>query len=403
MRRHCKMNGILGVMLTAIAALAAIMPTARADDWPLVRGDSFGTAVANGSLPEAPEILWKYSAGKDAGFDATAVIANRVIYVGDNAGTFHAIRLSDGSSVWKQEFPDSGFGAGAAIKDGRLYVGDMNGAIYCMATADGKKIWQQELDGEVYAGPSLNGDDVLFTCEAGTLSCRNKHDGKERWQFHIEAPLRCTPTIAGGRALLAGCDSVLHLIDVTDGKEVGTVDIDGPTGSTPAMRDGRTFFGTESGTLFAINVPAEKEAKATVAWTYRDPQRNHPIRAAAALDKQVVIYGSQGKAIYGLDPATGDEKWKLPTKSRVESSPVIAGNQVVAATTAGKIYLLDKATGEVKWEYDAGGSFVASPAVVDGQFILGNSDGTLYCFGAKQGGAKKLTTEDTESTEKKAK
>ena len=101
------------------------------------------------------------------------------------------------------------------------------------------------------------------------------------------------------------------------------------------------------------------------------------------VDEQVVVYGSQGKAIYGLDPANGEEKWKLPTRSRVESSPVIAGNRVVAATAAGKIYLLDAATGEVKWEYDAGGSFTASPAVVDGRIILGNTDGTLYCFGAK--------------------
>ena len=98
---------------------------------------------------------------------------------------------------------------------------------------------------------------------------------------------------------------------------------------------------------------------------------------------RLVVYGSQGKAIYGLDPATGEVKWKLPTRSRIESSPVIAGNRVVAATAAGKLYLIDVATGEVKWENDFGGSFTASPAVVDGRIILGNSDGTLYCFGAK--------------------
>ena len=147
--------------------------------------------------------------------------------------------------------------------------------------------------------------------------------------------------------------------------------------------------------------PRTSDKKPTVAWTYRDPQRSQPIRAAAAVDEQVVVYGSQGKAIYGLDPANGDEKWKLPTRSRVESSPVIAGNRVIAATTAGKMYLLDAATGEVKWENDAGGSFTASPAVVDGQIILGNADGTLYCFGAQATMRKKLTTEDTENTEKK--
>jgi outer membrane protein assembly factor BamB len=371
------------VLVVAWAAIG-LSGIARAEDWPVARGDIFGTGVAHGSLEDAPEILWKYSAGKDAGFDATAVVAHGAIYAGDNAGTFHAIRLADGTAIWKKEFADSGFGASAAIEKGQLYVGDMNGAIYCLATADGKELWNQKLDGEVYAGPSLNGEDVLFTSEAGTLSCRNKHDGKERWQFHIEAPLRCTPTISGGRVVLAGCDSLLHLIDVADGKEIATVEIDGPTGATPAMRDERAYFGTESGTFFAVGIPADGEKKPTVAWTYRDPQRNHPIRAAAVVDKHVVVYGSQGKAIYGLDPASGQEKWKVPTRSRVESSPVIAGNRVVVATTAGKIYLLDTATGAVKWEYDAGGSFIASPAVVDGQIILGNTDGTLYCFGSRQ-------------------
>jgi outer membrane protein assembly factor BamB len=96
-----------------------------------------------------------------------------------------------------------------------------------------------------------------------------------------------------------------------------------------------------------------------------------------------VVFGSQGKAIYALDPKRSDEKWTIPTRSRVESSPVIAGDLAIAATTAGKLYLIDVVSGEVKYENDFGGSFVASPAVVDGRILLGNTDGTLYCFGAK--------------------
>jgi outer membrane protein assembly factor BamB len=388
------------ISLLFVWAVVGSQVAARADDWPLVRGDLLGTGVARGAVPDSPQLLWKYSAGKDAGFDATAVVADGMIYVGDNAGSFHAIHLADGSQAWKKEFPDSGFDAGAAVKDGRIYVGDMNGAIYCLAAADATEIWSQKLEGEVFAGPSLNGDDVLFTSEAGTLSCRSKQDGKERWSFHIEAPLRCTPTISAGRAALAGCDSHLHLINVGDGKEAAVVEIDAPTGSTPAMRGERVYFGTEGGTFYAINIPTATDQKPTVAWTYHDPQRNQPIRAAAAVNELIVVFGSQGKAIYGLDPKTGEKKWMVAAKSRVESSPVIAGNRVIAATAAGKIQLLDTMTGNVKWEYDAGGGFTASPAVVDGRIILGNSDGTLYCFGSKQGNASKLTTKDTKSTKK---
>ena len=78
----------------------------------------------------------------------------------------------------------------------------------------------------------------------------------------------------------------------------------------------------------------------------------------------------------------------MTTRARIESSPVIAGDRVVAATAAGKIYLLDPKSKETKWEYDAGGGFTGSPAVVDSKIILGNTDGTLYCFGSKKQTAK---------------
>src|SRR5258705_9909482 len=374
-----KFTILLAVACLAIGRVSLIY----ADDWPLVRGDAFGTGVAHTALADESDVLWKYPAGKDAGFDATPVIADGMIYIGDSAGTFHAVRLGDGKHVWNKDFADSGFAAGAAIEKGLIYVGDVNGIVRCLTANDGKEKWNQKLEGEVYAGPTPNADYVLFTCEAGTLTWLSKKDGKPHKTFHIEAPLRCTPTIAAGCVVLAGCDSRLHIIDVESGKEIESVEIDAPTGSTAAMRDERAYFGTEGGTVYAINVPAALDKKASIAWKYRDPQRHQPMRAAAAVSDQFVAFGSQSKAIYVLNLANGEEKWKMPTRARVESGTVIAGNRVVAATATGKIYLLDAKSNEVKWEYDAGGGFTASPAIVDGRIILGNTDGTLYCFGPK--------------------
>jgi outer membrane protein assembly factor BamB len=357
---------------------------ARANDWPLVRGDELGTAVAKSSLPNEPEVIWEYKLSSDAGFDATAVVAGGIIYVGDSAGAFHAVRLADGTAVWTKEFVDSSFSAGAAVVNDRVYIGDLNGVIRCLATSDGEEKWSASVESEIHAGPTPHGDNLLITCESGTLSCFSMADGSEAWPpFKIDAPLRCSPTISHGRVMLAGCDSLLHIINADDGKQLHTIEIDGPTGATPAMLDARVYFGTESGTFFAIDVADANDQPPTLAWTFQDPKRGQSIRTAAAINDQVVVFGSQGKAIYGLNPANGELKWTVPTRSRVESSPVIAGKLVVAATTAGKIYLLDVATGESIWEYDAGGGFTASPAVVDGRIILGNTDGTLYCFGAK--------------------
>ena len=171
-----------------------------------------------------------------------------------------------------------------------------------------------------------------------------------------------------------------------------------PTGAPAAVRGNRAYFGTEGGTFYAIDLPTAADELPSVAWTYRDPDRGQPIRAAAAITDKLVVYGSQGKAVYALDRATGEFKWKLPTRTRVDSSPVIAGDRVVAATDRGVLYILIAESGEPTWQFDAGGSFSASPIVVDGRIILGNGDGTLYCFGPTTN-AKEFTTESTEDTE----
>lgn len=393
MKRQCEMWRV-GALAVAVLLAVTAGAAAWADDWNFVRRDVSSSGVAKSKLPKELDVLWTYSAvgekgseNEDAGFEATAIVDNEIVYVGDNYGTFHAVLLDDGKGLWKQPIENSAFLAGAAFNDqsGALYVGDANGTVWALSNEDGHELWNHEISGEVYAGPTIQGDDVLVTCEGGTLACLNAADGSERWNFKIDAPLRCTPTIAGGQILLAGCDSKLHLIDASTGKELGTIDIDAPTGATAAYRNGRVYFGTEGGTFYAIELPKDGQL-GKVLWTYRDEERGQPIRAAAAVTDSLVVYGSQGKAIYGLDPKSGELKWKVPTRTHVDSSPVIAGDQVVAATTRGVLYVLNAETGAIDWQYDAGGSFTASPVVVDGQILLGNGDGTLYCFGSKKNG-----------------
>ena len=293
MQQRCRQLVLAtAIVLTSTAAIA------RADDWPLVRGDILGSGVAAKPVPDNLDVLWTYRAEKDAGFDATAVVADGVIYVGDNAGTFHAVRLADGEPVWTKSFEDSGFGAGAAVGKEHIYVGDLNGVVRCLSRADGSEVWEKDLETEIYAGPTLLGDDLLVASESGSLNCLSAADGKERWPaFSIDAPLRCSPTVSAGRVMLAGCDAKLHFVDVKTGLEVATVDIDGPTGSTAAMTGDRVYFGTEGGTFFAIDAPTGETKQPAVAWTYRDSRRGQPIRAAAAVTDKLVVYGSQGKAI----------------------------------------------------------------------------------------------------------
>ena len=105
-------------------------------DWPLFRGDPLSSGVARTTLPDQPELLWKYEV-KDGAFDSTAAIADGVVYIGDLDGKLYAIDLVSGKEIWSQKF-EAGFIASPAVKNGFLYLGDMDGKCYCIDAKTGK-------------------------------------------------------------------------------------------------------------------------------------------------------------------------------------------------------------------------------------------------------------------------
>lgn len=344
------------------------------DGWPVERGDMHGTGVAASDLPARPELLWKRKIGE--AIEGTAAVVEGVIYVGDTGGGLHAVRLQDGSPIWSTPF-EAGFLAGVGYHQGRVYAGDFNGVLHCVDAKSGAELWKFEANVEFHAGPNFVDDSVLLTSEGGTLYCLDTASGEKRWEFTIDAPLRCMPTISEGRIALAGCDARLHVIDAASGEEVDSVEIDQQTGSTPAAADGHVFFGTEGGTFYNLTTLPAAEV-----WTYQDPRRRQPIRSAAAVTDELVIYGSNGKSLYALDRQTGEPRWQFPLRTGMENSPVVSGDHVFFASGRGRLYGVSVETGEETWQYNAGGDFLASPAVAAGRLVIGNEDGTLYCFGS---------------------
>ncbi|MEX0937061.1 MAG: PQQ-binding-like beta-propeller repeat protein [Pirellulales bacterium] len=349
-------------------------PAAESADWPVFRGDAQATGVARTTLPENPRLLWSRKF-EDSAFETAPVIVEGVIYVGDYKGVVHALKLGDGSSLWKHE-TGLGIAAAAAVREGRVYVGDIQGKFVCLSAEDGTKIWETEAGAEINGGANFHGLNVLFGSQDATLYCLNALTGESVWEHQIADQIRCSPTIVEGRAFLAGCDGKLHIIDVEKGTSTGDVAIDAPTGSTPAAVGDFIYFGTEGGTLFCINWK-----QAEVAWKYQSPRSNQPIRSSAAVHDGLVVFGSRDRQIHALDAASGDAKWTFPTRGQVDGSPVIVGERAFIGSADGRLYGLSLANGENVWTYDAGGRFIASPAVAESRLVIGSDDGTLYCFG----------------------
>ena len=356
-------------------------------DWPFARGGAKSTGATDVMLPDEPQVIWTYEAGETS-LEATPVAADGVAFFGDFDGVMHAVRVADGSPVWKRAVSENGYSSPGAVDGDALYAPDMNGVVQCLATADGAERWTFDAESEMYGGPlvhRLNSGEslVLIPTEAGVLYALDAATGKEKWRFTIDAPLRCTPTVVGGHALLAGCDGKLHTLDLATGKETGSCDIGDPTGNTAAAAGGVAYFGTEAGAFLAVD--AADPARPVVKWTHRDRRAGQGVRTAAALRKDAVVYANQGKVVFALRPADGAPLWQWRARSGIDASPLLlADGRALVATTRGQALLLDPATGEPAWNEDFGGSFLAAPAATDGLVLLPNTDGRLYALGGKE-------------------
>jgi len=358
---------------------------APADAWPMFRGSPSGSGRSAASLTPPLIEHWQRTIA-DTAFEATPVIADGTIYIGDLDGGFHALALDTGATRWTFRSA-AGFPGAAAISpvdSQRVVVGDADGLIRALDAKTGTLLWEYRTDGEISGGPTIVGSGsearVLVGSQDASLACLDLADGSLRWKHTTADQIRCSPTIAAGLGCVAGCDGKLHLIDIQSGDEKAAVPIDGPTGTTPAADDGRVFFGTEGGVFFAIDLP-----RGVVLWRTEAAANGMAYRSSAAIAGTAAVVGSRRKAVEAFSLADGSRLWRRPMRGRVDGSPVVVATPsgrllAIVGDTAGRIVSLDAADGSVTWEFEAGDGFASSPAVAAGRLVMATEHGTIWCF-----------------------
>lgn len=373
-----------GARVSALAGLVAALALPAAADWTSFRGDAALSGVAREPLPAGLEPLWTFEAAD--GFEGTAAIAGGTVYVGSLDGNLYALDLENGKLRFK-------YTAGGEIKSspavaaGTVYFGDEAGTFHALDAATGKARWTFKSDAGVTSSPTLVRADgaslVLFGSYDGFLYALKVADGALAWKVETQSYVHATPAVADGLVYISGCDGYLRAIRAADGKEAAQVSLGGYAAASPALAAGRAFVGTFENEVLSVDLAGLK-----VGWRYEHESRKFPYYSSAAVTPKLVVVGGRDKLVHALDPATGKEKWSFETPSRVDASPVVAGDRVAVATLSGDLYLLELASGRSVWHYASGSAFSASPAVASGRLVIGTADGLLYAFGAARDGAK---------------
>ena len=195
--------------------------------------------------------------------------------------------------------------------------------------------------------------------------------------------------VAGGRAVASSHAKRTVAVDVATGAAVWEARVgdagdqagvlgDASTEAAALVWDDLVFVGSYDGCLYAL-----RAATGAVAWTFA---AGGPVKRAAVRCSGDVVFGSHDNRVYRVSRA-GARRWASgDLGGAVYASPAVAGDVVVAATTAGALVGLDAETGHRRWARRSGAPVYGTPALADGVLYYGDVGGAARAVSAADGG-----------------
>jgi outer membrane protein assembly factor BamB len=308
-----------------------------------------GKTLWNIDLFKPTEEEMKALHGKNSLASSTPVIADDIVYVHFGHMGTAALRLADGSVVWKKQIsykPMHGNGGSPII------VGDL-----LVVNADA------EID------PSI----VAFHRKDGTIAWRTPRDQKVRSAFSFSTPL--VVETDGRKEILSAGSGMIGAYAPEDGRLLwkATYGEGYSVVPRPVVAEGMAYVAT------GYNVPkliAIRLGKATgditkthIVWevTRRMPKTPSMI----ATQGQILVLDDTG-ALTGLNAKSGEPAWNEKLPGNFSASPILTGDTLYAVTEDGVCYVVKISPdgAKIQFETDLAERTLASPILLSGALYL---------------------------------
>ena len=357
------------------------------------------------------EPLWAVSIGAGDGrrqrLNADPVVAGGRIFTIDSQ---HVVRATStaGEVLWSHDLTPlreknyQAQGGGLAFGEGRVYAASGFGTLTALDPATGKEIWTQRLGNTATGAPSLRDGVVYVTAGDETGWALEADTGRIRWQMDgtgdnnnvAGAP---APAIGPQRVVFGfGTGSVqaafrqgglrlwsVDLLGRRNGVAVAAVtDVTGD----PMIVGDTVYAGNHSGRVAALSIYDGERL-----WTARDGA----LGPAWPLGSDSIVFVSDRNQLIRLDASTGEKIWAVdlpgyvPTRgnpqrrrdrSFANHGPILAGGQLVVASSDGFIRSFDPASGAETGRAEIRGGATTRPVVAGGVLYVVSGNGVLHAF-----------------------
>jgi eukaryotic-like serine/threonine-protein kinase len=344
------------------------------ESWNIFRGDPALRGYSGAELRFPMALKWTFQA--DDAIVAAPVIGNKTIFVSSTGGIVYALDFS-GKLKWSFE-TDNSIEAPALYLDGKVYIGNLSGSLYALDGDTGKEIWRYQADNQIMGSANYytlrNRLHLLVGSYDYFLHCVDAETGRLVWKYESDNYINGAPAVDRQMALFGGCDGFLHLVNLLNGQGATKIEVATYIAGSVASATNLVYTGDYDGLFSCIDV-----VKKEVRWRFDNPESNLPILGSPAIAAGKVVIGGQDKYVRCFDNQ-GRQIWSFRAGGRLDASPVIVKNTVIAATMDGWVYALNLSDGKQLWSYEIGSAIAHNPAVVNRCMAVAARDGFVYWF-----------------------
>lgn len=312
----------------------------------------------------APKLGWRFDTGGEV--YSSPAVANGVLYVAGKDGMLYALDAASGTERWRFTISEYVTRSSPAIIDGTVYIGG-GFAFYALDAATGQQRWSVPIRYAGQASPTVANGVVIVTSQEGWIYALKAETGETVWRAATDGLAFGAPAIIGDQVIYGTDNGVVSNVELASGRLTWRATVAGAVFASPVVSESTVMVTTQAGTLIALTIVDGRQL-----WSFAHGGSESPI-----LSDAIVVLSGSDAGIYGLDPATGEQRWMYPAGKRDLSAPVTTGDVIVVG--AGETLLaLDPATGGVLWYYLAGDVIESSPVVIDRYVFFGSRDGFVY-------------------------
>ncbi len=226
---------------------------------------------------------------------------------------------------------------------------------------------------------SADGRTVIVAVAAGDLVGLDSSTGDERWRIDVGTePFAAAPTVHRSHVFIGAPDGSLRAYHADSGGLIWEADLGEVFNAAPAVDDELVVVSTAGGRVFGLSRDGGQ-----VLWENERAIRSQLTIAGGAtptMRGEHIFVGYPDGALGALD-RSGDEVWLADLANGeerlrdVDTTPLVAGDGVFAASFAGGLYRMNRSTGAIEWRLDIKGA--TSPVAVGESLVTTSADGSV--------------------------